>query len=485
MVSQQSGVVCAHSEHVDQQKSEWWRPRRRARGLLYLTVVLGGSVISSLVNATPFAYVTNDIGNSVSVIDTATNTVVATIPAGFRPRDIAITPDGSQAYVANLSNPGTVSIINTTTNSVVATISTGLGIEPNGVAIANPTGAFAYVTNFRSNTVSVIDTAIRTVVATIAVGTEPTGVAVTPDGAFTYVTNLSTSSSVGSVSVIDNVARSVIATVAVGSWPRDLAISPNGAFVYVVNQVVNTVSVIATATNTVIATVSLSPASAPVGVAFTADGAFAYVENNGTGSISIINTGTHTVVQTVPAGATPVLLAFTPDGHYGYVANSSTNTVSVIDTTTKLITATIGVGTRPGSVAIAPSSQPPVCSAAQANPAAIWAPNHRFVPIAILGVTDPENDPVTLTVIGVRQDEPVLTPGSDTTSPDAVIQAGSAAVRAERLSTGNGRVYHLAFTATDGHGGTCTGDVTVGVPHSMGKGVIAIDGGPAYDSTIP
>lgn len=130
-------------------------------------------------------------------------------------------------------------------------------------------------------------------------------------------------------------------------------------------------------------------------------------------------------------------------------------------------------------------TKPPVCSAAQANPASLWSPKHQFVPIAILGVTDPENDSLSLTVLGVKQDEPVLTPGSDTTSPDAMIQAGSASVRAERLGAGDGRVYHLAFQAANRHGGTCTGDVTVGVPHSMVKGVIAIDGGPAYDSTIP
>jgi len=48
-----------------------------------------------------------------------------------------------------------------------------------------------------------------------------------------------------------------------------------------------------------------------------------------------------------------------------------------------------------------------------------------------------------------------------------------------------GRVYHIYFQADDGQGGTCTGDVTVGVPHSQGKGVTAIDDGPAYDSTVP
>ncbi len=127
----------------------------------------------------------------------------------------------------------------------------------------------------------------------------------------------------------------------------------------------------------------------------------------------------------------------------------------------------------------------PICSAARSNPDTLWSPNHQFVPIAILGVTDPENDPVTLTVLGVRQDEPVLTPGSDTTSPDAVIQAGSASVRAERLEAGNGRVDQISFGADDGKGGSCTGVVKVSVPHSLKKGTTAIDDGPVYDSTIP
>lgn len=126
-----------------------------------------------------------------------------------------------------------------------------------------------------------------------------------------------------------------------------------------------------------------------------------------------------------------------------------------------------------------------VCSTAQANPDSLWTPKHQFVPIAILGITNPDNYPLTLTVLGVRQDETVTSLGSGSTSPDAIIQGGNASVRAERDGNGNGRVYHLAYKAEDGHGGACAGEVTVGVPHSQGKGVIAIDGGPLYDSTQP
>jgi hypothetical protein len=67
------------------------------------------------------------------VIDTATNTVVATVPfpAGSGPGAIAITPDGKHAYVAIDYDRvgfdfGFVSVIRTATNRVVATVSKGL-----------------------------------------------------------------------------------------------------------------------------------------------------------------------------------------------------------------------------------------------------------------------------------------------------------------------------------------------------------------------
>jgi YVTN family beta-propeller protein len=70
-----------------------------------------------------------------------------------------------------------VSVIATATNTVVATVAAGYG--PIGVAIT-PDGAFAYVTNNYSNTVSVIATSTNTVVATVAVDFYPVGVAITP-----------------------------------------------------------------------------------------------------------------------------------------------------------------------------------------------------------------------------------------------------------------------------------------------------------------
>ncbi|MGW2557510.1 YncE family protein, partial [Streptomyces sp. NPDC001635] len=68
-------------------------------------------------------------------IDTATNTVTATIPVGSQPFAVAITPDGAHVYVTNGASD-TVSVIDTATNTVTATTPVGNG--PIGVAIGTP-----------------------------------------------------------------------------------------------------------------------------------------------------------------------------------------------------------------------------------------------------------------------------------------------------------------------------------------------------------
>jgi YVTN family beta-propeller protein len=75
-----------------------------ARGFMTHCTVLamGLGLMARPAVAAPFAYVANSGDGTVSVIDTATNTVVGTpIPAGREPFGIAVTPDGRRAYVAN------------------------------------------------------------------------------------------------------------------------------------------------------------------------------------------------------------------------------------------------------------------------------------------------------------------------------------------------------------------------------------------------
>jgi YVTN family beta-propeller protein len=97
-------------------------------------------------------YVTNDGGNSVSVINTANNTVTGTVTVGGTPKYLAIAPDGRKVYVVN-SGGGTVSVIDTGTDTVVGTIP--VGTDPRGIAIL-PDGTKAYVAHYTFTEVSAL-----------------------------------------------------------------------------------------------------------------------------------------------------------------------------------------------------------------------------------------------------------------------------------------------------------------------------------------
>ena len=147
-------------------------------------------------------------------------------------------PTGLEVYVANKGD-NTLSVINTVTKTVVATL-TGLS-APLGVATSRDSVRL-YVANSGANTVSVIDTVTRTVIATMPVGTTPWGVAASPDGHQVYVANNGSDN----VSVIDTSTNTVTDTIAVGHQPTGVAVTPNGLYVYVANSGSNTVSVIQT-----------------------------------------------------------------------------------------------------------------------------------------------------------------------------------------------------------------------------------------------
>ena len=105
--------------------------------------------------------------------------------------------------------------------------------------------------------------------------------------------------------------------------------------------------------------------------------------------------------------------------------------------------------------------------------------------VSVLGVTDPDGDPVSVTIDTILQDEPVHGRGQGRTGPDAsVVGAGAVLIRRERSGLDNGRVYEISFTASDGQGGSCSGVVEVGVRRDQGnKSGPAINDGAIYDST--
>ncbi|HMQ14923.1 MAG TPA: DUF5011 domain-containing protein [Phycisphaerae bacterium] len=172
-------------------------------------------------------------------------------------------------------------------------------------------------------------------------------------------------------------------------------------------------------------------------------------------------TPSFTAPQVGPAGATLVFRVTVDDGYGG--SDSAEVTITVQDT-----------------------AGAPECDLAKPSKSELWPPNHKLVPITITAVTHGSNPAVSITILSVTQDEPINGTGDGDTAPDAVIQGGTVLLRAERAGGGNGRVYRITFQATDGQGGTCTGSVTVRVPHDKGKNTPpAIDDGQVYNSLEP
>jgi len=321
------------------------RQLKRLMAGFKLVILLSVGCFGTLAQA-DMAYIANFDSGNVSVIDTSTNKVVATIPVGAVPYYVAVNSTGTRAYV-NCS--GSICVIDTSTNSVIAKIPVAvvaaggdwrwgemainstdtllymtcndsicvMNLKTNKevgapipvgkvpyIVVLNPSNTRIYVTNTQSHDVSVIDTTNNNPVATIKVGTYPFGAAITPDGARVYVANQGSAT----VSVIDTSNNSVIKTIPVGEGPTGVAINPTGTRVYVTNHhgsVVpgNTVSVIDTSNNSVIATVLVG--TMPVGVSVNLAGTRVYVTNVMSNNVSVIDTVTNKVIDTVPVGSKP------------------------------------------------------------------------------------------------------------------------------------------------------------------------------------
>ena len=273
------------------------------------------------------------------------------------PDAIVLSPDGTRAYVAGETHRG-INVVNTATNSVIASV--GVGSSPTGLALS-PNGRYLYVANMFSNTVSVVDTTTLTVVATVPVGNSPAQVAVSPDGTRVYVTNNGSST----ISVINaaGASSSVITTIGGGSAPYGIVISPNGQFLYVGDQGSGTVTAYEITGGTPSRVASIPVGSGPAGLAITPDGSRLYVTNDLSNTVTMIGTtgASFGQVVTLNVGSEPFAAAVSPDGHYVYVANDVSNSVSIIDNTQATPTVIGGdalpVLTGPDAVAVSSNSQ--------------------------------------------------------------------------------------------------------------------------------
>jgi len=128
-------------------------------------------------------------------------------------------------------------------------------------------------------------------------------------------------------------------------------------------------------------------------------------------------------------------------------------------------------------------NHPPNCAGAFPSSSELKPPDHKMVPVTISGLIDPDRDQITVQVTRILQDELVTGLARGDLAPDGMgIGTEKVQLRSERSDSGDGRVYHIFFRASDGKlNGNCERQILVSVPHDSAHK--AIDSGALYDST--
>ncbi len=307
----------------------------------------------------PFAFVAGSAApsrTSLTPIDTSSDTAEPSFSGGTDPVAVAISPNGSTAYVVDQTPANSVSEISTSTDAVIGTpISTGAGSAPDNIAIS-PDGTTGYVTDYGTSLVTVFSTADPTgPTSTIEVGSEPDDVAITPDGTTGYVTSIG-SDTVTVFSTADPTGATT--SIDVGAPTAAVAISPDGSTAYVTTSD-GTVIPIPTNTNVPDPT-PISVGAGPVGIAITPDGSTAYVADSADGTVTPIalTPGGGTAGTPIHVGGTPFGVAVAPNGSTVYVTDASDHAVIPIATASGTPGTPIQVGATPYSLAIAPDQGP-------------------------------------------------------------------------------------------------------------------------------
>ncbi len=366
--------------------------------------------------------------DGISVSPRAVTSTVNQVGTDSYPFGIAVSKDGTRAYVTNIHD-GTVSVIDLRTGQVGASIT--IGGQPTAIAV-NSAGNRIYVLNDADDTVSVVNTITGKIVGqAIQVGNDASAIVLSRDGNRAYVSN----SSDGTVSVIDTVSRTVVSTVAVGTTPSGLALSPDGRYVYVANSDSGTVSVISTLRNAVVGTATVG--ESPTALVVSADGSRLYVANSGDstisddGTVSVIDTRTLAAIGSpIRVGDYPSGIALSADGTQLYVADALSSEVSVIDTATFEVV------------------DLPVAS----GPTSLVAVNSANGPLIVVAHTDllgTGNAPIT--VISLNGQAGTLTPAAAVGAglPDSELSVSPAAATTPNYTPPLGNDWTLGYDITN------------------------------------
>jgi PQQ-dependent catabolism-associated beta-propeller protein len=315
------------------------------------------------------AYVSNEDGHSVTVIDTDKDTVVATVAVGKRPRGLKLSHDATRLYVAvsglpkcppsvpdeecaklerDLKADG-VAVIDTRSLKLVTLLKAGS--DPEQFDLSKD-GKLLFVANEDTGQATVLDVNTGAIKAQITVGKEPEGVSVSPDGKWVLVTNESDNA----VSVIDAHTFKVVRSVTVGKRPRDAAFTPDGGTAYVTGEFDASLYRMAVpGGQPVERLLEMRKESRPMAVVLDPPRKRLYMSTGRGGTVAVVDLATSKLDKEIAVGPRPWGIALSADGKRLYTANGPSNDVSVVDTASLTVIRKIPVGKSPWGIVLGPA----------------------------------------------------------------------------------------------------------------------------------
>ena len=303
-------------------------------------------------------YIVNKLSKSITVFDLFQGKELTEFPMSVEPHEATTLTNLNKVVVTNYGAPNeigkSISVINTKTNKVEKTIELEESLRPHGILTFPNSNNVGVVTDVGNDLVVVnIETGIvekkiptQQVVSHLLV--------LHPNKPLAYVTNINSSS----VSVIDLHLNQVIKIIPCDLGTEGIDITPDGTEIWVTNNKENTISVINTNTNEI--TNSIRNGKESLRLKFSIDGKYCLTTNASDGTIAVYDQHSKKEIKTIKIrGKTnlmqralyhtprPVGLLMHPNGLYAFVANSNADRIEVIDMKTLTIVSTIGTGRVP------------------------------------------------------------------------------------------------------------------------------------------
>jgi YVTN family beta-propeller protein len=323
-------------------------PSMKKRFSLFAALVAATQLGAALpAAASPFAYVPNQKSGTISVIDTATDTVTKTLSGsgalGKRLQAIDSDVKGDILYVVDAEH-NKLFAIDPSNDTVKHSVD--IGEDAEGVRLS-PSGDMLAVCAEGQHKVLLIDAKTFQITSRIPTqGKNPEHCEFAPDKKLLLTSNEGTDN----LDVIDLGQKKSVGTIATSGHPRGAAFIPGTTHVYVAQESANAVDVIDLPTRNKIASITTPLRTA--GITVSRDGKHVYAAAGGAGSVAVIDVATNKVTHEIKVGQRPWNMALTPDGKKLYVANGRSNSVSVIDTASLKVTKEIPVGELPWGVTI-------------------------------------------------------------------------------------------------------------------------------------